>query len=81
MFFLSFTYLFHYYEGYYFRFVVFDMAGLTGLKPNFICFTSDNSPAKKCVKDGAMHTLTSVFLGECKLSVSLLVWLFFLLLF
>lgn len=71
MFFLSFTYLFHYYEGYYFRFVVFDMAGLT----------SDNSPAKKCVKDGAMHTLTSVFLGECKLSVSLLVWLFFLLLF
>lgn len=55
-----------------FRFVVFDMAGLTGLKPNLICFTSDNTPTKKCVKDGAKHTLTSVFLVECKVSVSLI---------
>lgn len=54
-----------------FRFVVFDMADLIGLKPNLICFTSDNSPTKKCVKDGAKHTLTSVFLDVCKLSVLL----------
>lgn len=44
---------------------------VTGLKPNLISFTSDNSPTKKCVKDGAKHTLTSVFLNECKVSVSL----------
>lgn len=29
-----------------------------------------------CVKDGAKHTWTSVFLDECKVLVSLLVWLF-----
>jgi len=53
------------------RFLVFDMAGLTGLKPSLLCLLSlsrnsvDNSNSHREVwrgKECAKHTLTSVFL-------------------
>ncbi len=48
-----------------FRFVVFDLAGLTGLKPHLICFTSDKSHTKKCVKDSILWKKDSILWLLC----------------